>query len=203
MDVDPEPALDPVDVPIPGGESDEELAVEHVETSPTPNKREVMEVSIEGRKGDINDNFLWFWGVIEDCFNVAPKSQQRKVEVNYRKLSMEDKGKFEVAMKNEWQSWTDNKVPSLRHSRGIPRERIIGARWVLVWKKFSDPDDRARAPQRPLVLVGWQDPELGRIKTHSPTLRKESKNLILSICAAKKWKIWGHKNSFSKRRSIG
>ena len=46
-------------------------------------------------------------------------------------------------------------------------------------------------PKARLVLVGWQDPELGRIKTDSPTLRKESKNLILSICAAKKWKIWG------------
>ena len=41
------------------------------------------------------------------------------------------------------------------------------------------------------MLVGWQDPELGRIATDSPTLRKETKHLILTICASKKWKIWG------------
>jgi hypothetical protein len=34
-------------------------------------------------------------------------------------------------------------------------------------------------------------PELGKIATDSPTLKKESKNLILSICNAKKWRIWG------------
>ena len=40
-------------------------------------------------------------------------------------------------------------------------------------------------------MVGWQDPELGRIQTDSPTLRKETKHMILSICASRKWRIWG------------
>ena len=42
-----------------------------------------------------------------------------------------------------------------------------------------------------LVLVGFQDPDLGRIATDSPTLRKESKHLTLSICASRGWVIWG------------
>ena len=46
---------------------------------------------------------------------------------------------------------------------------------------MSDPDDRGKTPKARLVLVGWQDPELGRIATDSPTLRKESKSLV---CAA-------------------
>ena len=46
-------------------------------------------------------------------------------------------------------------------------------------------------PKARLVLVGWQDPCLGQIATDSPTLKKKSKNLVLSICAAKKWKLWG------------
>ena len=84
-------------------------------------------------------------------------------------------------MKKEWQSWIDNKVTSICKSRGIPRERVIRARWVLVWKKSSDPDDRSKTPKARLVLVGWQDPELGKIATDSPTLKKESKNLILQF----------------------
>ena len=190
-DPPPEEEPNPITTPVPNNRSDDELLLEHEDAFPVPDKHEVMEVSIEVRPDDIAENPLFLWGVIEDCFNVVPKAKQRKVEVNYRKLSVEDKAKFEVAMKKEWQSWIDNKVTSLCHSRGIPRERIIRARWVLVWKKSSDPGNPSQTPKARLVLVGWQDPELGRIKTDSPTLRKESKNLILSICAAKKWKIWG------------
>ena len=55
---------------------------------------------------------------------------------------------------------------------GIPTERIIRARWVLTWKSSSDPDVKSKTPKARLVLVGWQDPELGKIATDSPTLRK-------------------------------
>ena len=94
-------------------------------------------------------------------------------------------------MKKEWQSWLENKVTTIVKSRGIDKGRIIGSRWVLTWKKSSDPDDRKVTPKARLVLVGYQDPDLGRVATESPTLRKESKHLILSICASKKWVIWG------------
>ena len=62
---------------------------------------------------------------------------------------------------------------------------------MLTWKSSSDPDDRAKVPKARLVSVGYQDPDLGRIATESPTVRKESKHVILSICASKKWVIWG------------
>ena len=42
-----------------------------------------------------------------------------------------------------------------------------------------------------MVLIGWEDPELGKIATDSPTLRKESKHLALSICASKHWRVFG------------
>ena len=180
--------MQPHEIPVP---DDDELILEHEEHMPVPHKHDVMEVSIELRAEDITDSPLCLWEVLEDCFTVQPAAKQRRVEVNFRKLSPEDKAKFEVAMKKEWQSWIDNKVTSLCKSRGIPRERVIRARWVLVWKKSSDPDNREKTPKARLVLVGWQDPELGHIATDSPTLKKESKNLILSICAARKWKIWG------------
>ena len=188
---EPEPrAVQPHEVPVPLDDGDE-LIVEHEENNPVPGKHDVMEVSIEVRPEDITEQQLCLWEVIEDCFVVQQPAKQRRVEVSFRKLSEEDKKRFEVAMKKEWQSWIDNKVTSICKSRGIPRERVIRARWVLVWKKSSDPDDRSKTPKARLVLVGWQDPELGKIATDSPTLKKESKNLILSICAAKKWRIWG------------
>ena len=102
-----------------------------------------------------------------------------------------DRQRFQQAMHKEWQSWLENKVTTVVKGKGIPRARIIGSRWVLTWKKSSDPDDRSVTPKARLVLVGFQDPDLGRIATDSPTLRKESKHIILSICAAKGWTIWG------------
>ena len=120
---------------------------------------------------------------------VTPKAKQGRVEVNLRKLSPHDQKLFEGAMKKEWNSWIENKVTSICKSRGLPPERIIKARWVLAWKKSSDPDDRSRTPKARLVLVGWQGPQLGHIQTDSPTLRKETKHLILTICASQKWKL--------------
>ena len=141
------------------------------------------------------DDPLCVWGVLDECLQVTPHAKQqaklRRVEVSFRKLSPEDKKLFEKAMQKEWNSWIENKVTSLCKRKGIPTERIIKARWVLVWKKSSDPDDRTKTPKARLVLVGWQDPELGRIATDSPTLRKERKHLILTICASRRWKIWG------------
>ena len=140
---------------------------------------------------DISDNPMCLWGVLDECFQVTPKAKLRRVEVSFRKLSNEDQKLFEKAMQKESNSWIENKVTSLCKSKGIPTEKVIKARWVLTWKKSSDPDDRTKTPKARLVLVGWQDPDLGKIQTDSPTLRKETKHLILSLCAAKRWRIWG------------
>ena len=62
---------------------------------------------------------------------------------------------------------------------------------MLTWKKSFDPYDKTLSPKTRLVLVGVQDPDLGRIATDSPTLRKESKHIIQSVCASMKWVVWG------------
>ena len=175
-----------VDTPVPM-DDDDELQV----TATKHSSHQVLEVSFNVNPEDITDDPLCLWGVIDECFEVTPKAKQRRVEVNFRKLSPTDKKLFEGAMKKEWNSWIENKVTSICRSKGIPAERIIKARWVLVWKKSSDPDDRSKTPKARLVLVGWQDPELGKVQTDSPTLRKETKHMILSICSSKRWKLWG------------
>ena len=185
----PDEPMSGIDVPVP---EDDELQVSHIFGKKHKIRSEqVLEVSLNVTANDVTDNPMFLWGVLEECFEITPKSKQRRVEVSFRKLSDDDKKLFEKAMQKEWQSWIDNKVTSLCKSRGIDPARIIRARWVLTWKKSSDPDNRDKTPKARLVLVGWQDPELGAIATDSPTLRKETKHLILSICASKLWKIWG------------
>ena len=185
-DTGPE-AVDPLTAKIP---SDDELAVEV--QNPKTKAEQVLEVSLDVLSTDIVDNPLFLWGVLDECLMANPaQTKLRRVEVNFRKLNPSDKKLFEKAMQKEWNSWVENKVTTICKSKGISPERIIKARWVLVWKKSSDPDDKQKTPKARLVLVGWQDPELGKIATDSPTLRKESKSMVLSICASKHWKLWG------------
>ena len=91
------------------------------------------------------------------------------------KLQDADKALFSKAMQKEWQSWVDNRVTYLCKNKGMsPLDRIIRARWVLTWKKGSDPDDKSGVLKARLVLIGWEEPELGKIATDSATLREES-----------------------------
>lgn len=188
-----EPMVDtelPVNVPVP--EEDEEGLMVDIGTEKVKRQESVLEVSFNVTSEDITTDPLCLWHVLDECLQVTTsKAKLRRVEVSYRKLNPSDQALFQKAMQKEWQSWVDNKVTSLCKSRGIDPNRIIKARWVLTWKKSSDPDDRSKTPKARLVLIGWQDPELGKIATDSPTLRKESKHLILSICAAQKWKVFG------------
>ncbi len=176
--------------PVPEIEDDELLV--DVGSEKVRASESVLVVSMDVVKTDITDDPLCLWAVLEECFAAStPKAKLRRVEVNYRRLNDGDKDLFKKAMQKEWQSWVDNKVTSLCTKRGIAPDKIIRARWVLTWKKSSDPDDRSKTPKARLVLIGWQDPDLGKIATDSPTLRKESKHLVLSICAAKRWKVFG------------
>ena len=143
---------------------------------------EVMEISIDITPEDITDNPLCLWSVLDECLQVATtKAAKRRVEVSLRKLSNEDRALFEKAMQKEWQSWVENRVMSLCKKRGVDPEKVIRARWVLVWKKSSDPDIKTKTPKARLVLVGWQDPMLGKTATDSPTLRKETKSVVLCV----------------------
>jgi hypothetical protein len=181
----------PDDPALPHIDSDDEGLLAEAKLPKKPNL-DVLEVSIDIHPEDISDNPLCLWSVLDECLVAAPsKAAKRRVEVSLRKQNEGDKKLFEKAMQKEWQSWVENKVMSLTKRHGIDPERIIRARWVLVWKKSNDPDIKTKTPKARLVLVGWQDPELGRIATDSPTLRKESKSLILSICSSKKWRLWG------------
>ena len=150
------------------------------------------EVALDIFDVDLDPQGNGLWKALEECAVVAARpGQKRRVEVSFRKLGPEDREKFRGAMKKEWQSWLENKVTTIAKGKGVPKSRIIGSRWVLTWKKSSDPDDRTLSAKARLVLVGFQDPDLGRIAIDSPTLRKESKHVILSICASKGWVIWG------------
>ncbi|CAE7223028.1 RE1 [Symbiodinium sp. CCMP2592] len=186
------PSLDPEN--LEGGQDLEGGPVqegEPAESNALPPEAMCCEVSFEIFKDDVQDDISCLWTALAECAEVKTKpANKRRVEVNFRKLDSEDQEKFRHAMSKEWQSWLENKVTSIVKAKGIDRSRIIGSRWVLTWKTSADPDNKSVVPKARLVLVGYQDPDLGKIATDSPTLRKESKHIILSLCAAFGWILW-------------
>ena len=163
----------------------------HEPATAIPDEAMCCEVSFDVFPEDAQQEDMFaLWTALAECAEVKSKpAQKRRVEVSFRRLCAEDKEKFRRAISKEWQSWLENKVTTV--VRCINRSRIIGSRWVLTWKTSADPHNKQVVPKARLVLVGYQDPDLGKIATDSPTLRKESKHLILSLCAAKNWVLWG------------
>ena len=51
-------------------------------------------------------------------------------------------------------------------------------------------DGSKRKAKARLVILGYQDPDLGQYRTWSPTLRRDSRNLILSIIVHRKWTMF-------------
>ena len=130
-DTSPE-AVDPLTAKIP---SDDELAVEVKNSKPKTKVEQVLDISLDMLSTDIVDNPVFLWGVLDECLMANPaQTKMRRVEVNFRKFNPEDKKPFEKAMQKEWNSWVENKVTTICKSKGISPERIMKARWVLVWK---------------------------------------------------------------------
>ena len=91
------------------------------------------------------------------CSRANSPGVKRRVEVSSPKPRKEDQARFQQAMNKEWQSWLENKVTTIVKAREVLRVRVIGSRWVLTWKKSSDPDDQRVTSKTRLVLVGYQD----------------------------------------------
>ena len=125
---------------------------------------------------------------------LASKTTKRKLEVNERKLTPVEKDMFRAAKAKEWNSFVDNQVVELASRYGVDARRIIGSRWVLSWKKT---DEGTQAKAR-LVMLGYQDPDLGDYTRSSPTLTRLGRHSVLQISAQYGWNIFSldAKNAF-------
>ena len=127
-------------------------------------------------------------GQTQWVLNEKPK---KRAEVQFRRLSEEDKMHFLHAMKSEVSSYLEHEAVEIARRHGIPAERVLGMRFVLTWKTVED-DHGAIVGQKPkarLIIKGFQDPDLLHLKRDSPTLATQNRNLILACAAHHKWRI--------------
>ena len=76
-----------------------------------------------------------------------------------------DPGKIPDGNKHENGEYPDqmNTGKVFKRNASYPPDRIIRARWVLNLVKSSDQMTSPVFPKARLVLIGWEDPELGKI----------------------------------------
>ena len=108
-------------------------------------------------------------------------ARKKRLEVQERYLSAPEKELFRQAKAKEWQSWVANRVVRMIDGHGINPHRIIRSRWVLTWKTDAGSGDKVAKAR--LVLLGYEDPDLGSYLADAPTLSRPGKYIILATAS--------------------
>ena len=128
--------------------------------------------------------------VVERIFAAVSSSasaRKARVEVSERHLLPEEQLLFREAKSQEWKSWISNRVVQLVDGSNINAKRVIRSRWVLSYKKT---DDGGKKPKARLVLLGYQDPDLGSYRADAPTCARSSKYLFVATAVQLQWKLF-------------
>ena len=120
------------------------------------------------------------------CLTVAAKKSRN--EVVYSELSLEEKELFQQAKQKELKCWLDTSTVKAIVRDRIHPSRILASRWILTWKE--DPGQATgRKPKARLVVKGFQDPDIDKLNSDSPTLTRDSRMLLLQTVASMQWTI--------------
>ena len=82
----------------------------------------------------------------------------------------------------------ENVVTRLVEGEHVDPKDVMKMRFVLTWKQDPNEPSGKRGKAR-LVVLGFQDPFLGKEKTSAPTLTKRGKQLLLQLVVQKGWQL--------------
>ena len=188
----------PASIPVPDdGELTEDefshLADAFFSTEDHSYGKNALEITIDFDTWEILSDDFNIQTVLKDAFATS-QTAKRKIEVTERFLTSDEKLQFRKAKVKEWNSFVENKVVELASRLGVDAKRIIGSRWVLTWKKV----DGGKTAKARLVLLGYQDPDLGAYARSSPTLTRLGRHSVLQIAAQEGWNLFSldAKNAF-------
>lgn len=135
---------------------------------------------------------------------LAAAAKRGKGEVKLSTLSDADKCLFKKAKEKELGCWLETSTVSKILRNKIHPDRIMTSRWILTWKEDPSQASGTKAKAR-LVVRGYQDPELDKVSTDSPTLSRDSRMLLLQTIASHHWTLQNFdiKTAFLRGRSDG
>ena len=120
---------------------------------------------------------------------VVTSLRKKRVEINEKKLTPEEREMIRFAKGKEVKEFVKEQVViRLLAGEHVDAEDVMKMRFVLTWK--ADPDSPAgKKGKARLVVLGFQDPYLGKETTCSPTLNKRSKQMLLQMVVQKGWRL--------------
>ena len=120
---------------------------------------------------------------------VVTAIRKRRVEVNEKRLNPEEKEMMRTAKGKEVREFVKEKVVTrLVEGEHVNPEDVMKMRFVLTWKQDPNEPGGKRGKAR-LVVLGFQDPYLGKEKTSAPTLTKRGKQLLLQLVVQRGWQL--------------
>ena len=122
---------------------------------------------------------------LEAYFTGALK--RRAVEVSEKRLSPEDRLRFQEAKSIEIKNYLAAQAFEVlpRHLQPS-RERAIQMRWLLTWKVK---DDGSTKPKARCVILGYQDEAYEHRATSAPVMTKQTRQLFFQLAANSKWSV--------------
>ena len=115
------------------------------------------------------------------------KSLEKGKEEQWSKMSLEQRGHFDLAQAKELNNVVSSKalraLTKTEHLE-LDHRKVMTMRWVSTTKQ----DGSAKAH---LVVLGFQAPNICQVQTAAPIMTKLSRNMMLSLCANSGLKIRG------------
>ena len=118
-------------------------------------------------------------GFIHDSNTWVSKKVKRGVDLKWHEIPADRIEDFQKAKAKEISNWVKEAAVKLA-SKDVPRSRLLKMRWIYTIKQ----DNSAKAR---LVIIGYQDPDLGVLTKTSPVMTRRTRGLFLTKCALHGW----------------
>jgi hypothetical protein len=140
----------------------------------------------------LNQDDMDSWSHSPEQFAMVASAaaKRQRAEIKVKDLNPEELEQFRKAKDKEINQWLDTATVRKVMRDKIPSQNILRCRWVLTWKDLDAVDaakeGRSRKAKARLVILGYEDPDITDIPRDSPALQKESRSLVLQLCASRK-----------------
>lgn len=107
--------------------------------------------------------------------------ETKGAEVKWHQLSLEEKLGFDAAKSLEIDQWLQSAAVK-KASGYVDPSRVIRMRWVLTYKQETG------KPKARIVLIGFEDPDLGALPKAAPTMGRRTRQNFLQYSSIRSWR---------------
>ncbi|CAE7449079.1 TY1B-PR1 [Symbiodinium sp. CCMP2592] len=133
--------------------------------------------------GDLQESALR-----SEAFLLRLKANGKELDPRY--FSSEEAKAFDASDAVEWQAWEKNNVVrklSAEQARRVPSHRIFKVPARIVRTNKAAVGSGLLQPKSRIVLPGHMDPDVGEVRTDSPTTQATAVRMAMTLCVTRRW----------------